>query len=60
MKPPYELTAAILNGLSEVSEKVGALKAFNLERSSHELPRQSKGANDLADAFKVGGSMRWL
>ncbi len=55
MKPPYELTAAILNGLSEVSEKVGALKAFNLDRPSPKL-RKSLQVKTIYHSLQIEGN----
>lgn len=42
MKPPYELTPAILKLISSISEKIGAINANYLNKQSPELRKQNK------------------
>lgn len=55
MKPPYQLTSVILNGISEVSEKIGALKAFHLDRPSPEL-RKSHQVKTIHNSLQIEGN----
>ncbi len=55
MKPPYHLTSVILKGLSEVSEQVGALKAFHLDRPSPEL-RKSLQVRTIHNSLQIEGN----
>jgi hypothetical protein len=34
MKPPYLITHAILTGIATISEKIGAIKSYFLEKPS--------------------------
>jgi Fic family protein len=55
MKPPYRLTAAILNGISSVSEKVGAFKASHLDRPSPEL-RKTNRVKTVHHSLQIEGN----
>lgn len=55
MKPPYQLTSVILNRISEVSEKIGALKAFHLDRPSPEL-RKSHTVKTIHNSLQIEGN----
>ena len=55
MKPPYQLTSIILHGISEVSEKIGALKAFHLDRPSPEL-RKSHQVKTIHNSLQIEGN----
>ena len=55
MNPPYHLTNAILKGLSEVSEKIGALRASHLDRPSPEL-RKSHQVKTIHHSLQIEGN----
>lgn len=42
MKPPYEITSRILNFITSISEKIGAVNAMYLNRPSPQLRKQHK------------------
>ncbi|WNJ20007.1 Fic family protein [Pontibacter sp. G13] len=42
MKPPYEITSSILQLVSEISEKIGAIHATMMDRPSPELRKKNR------------------
>lgn len=42
MKPPYKITARILNLVASVSEKIGEVNAVHLQKTSPELRKQNR------------------
>lgn len=42
MKPPYDITSTILKQISQISEKMGEIKATYLNRQSPQLRKQNK------------------
>jgi hypothetical protein len=42
MKPPYDITTVILNYVSSISEKLGEVKAYYLDKPSPRLRKQNK------------------
>jgi len=55
MKPPYEITPAILNYITSISEKIGEINANYLNRPSPQLRKQNK-IKTIHSSLKIEGN----
>jgi len=55
MKPPYEITPAILNYITSISEKIGEVNANYLNRPSPQLRKQNK-IKTIHSSLKIEGN----
>ena len=55
MKPPYQITHAILVKTASISEKIGAIKSYFLERPSPLLRKQNK-IKTIHSSLKIEGN----
>jgi Fic family protein len=55
MKPPYEISPAILNHITSISEKIGEINANYLNRPSPQLRKQNK-IKTIHSSLKIEGN----
>tara|TARA_B110000902_G_C14160135_1_gene532898 strand:- start:56 stop:1009 length:954 start_codon:yes stop_codon:yes gene_type:complete len=55
MKPPYEITPAILNYITSISEKIGEINANYLNKPSPQLRKQNK-IKTIHSSLKIEGN----
>ena len=55
MKPPYKITAKILNTATSISEKLGEVKAYYLDKPSPNLRKQNK-IKTIHSSLKIEGN----
>ena len=55
MKPPYDITTVILNYVSSISEKLGEVKAYYLDKPSPRLRKQNK-IKTIHSSLKIEGN----
>ena len=55
MKPPYEITPAILNYITSISEKIGEINANYLNKPSSQLRKQNK-IKTIHSSLKIEGN----
>ena len=55
MEPPYEITPAILNYITSISEKIGEINANYLNRPSPQLRKQNK-IKTIHSSLKIEGN----
>lgn len=55
MKPPYQINAKILKLISEVSEKIGAVKSGFMDKPSPQLRKQNK-IRTIHNSLKIEGN----
>jgi Fic family protein len=55
MKPPYQITHSILSRTASISEKIGAIKSYFLERPSPLLRKQNK-IKTIHSSLKIEGN----
>jgi Fic family protein len=55
MKPPYEITPAILNFITSISEKIGEVNANYLNKPSPQLRKQNK-IKTIHSSLKIEGN----
>jgi len=55
MKPPYEITGNILKLITDISEKLGEVKAYYLDKPSPKLRKQNK-IKTIGSSLKIEGN----
>ncbi len=55
MKPPYEITGSILKLTNDISEKLGEIKAYYLDKTQPKLRRQNK-IKTIYSSLKIEGN----
>jgi Fic family protein len=55
MKPPYQITHSILSRTASISEKIGAIKSYYLERPSPLIRKQNK-IKTIHSSLKIEGN----
>jgi len=55
MRPPYQITHTILTRIASISEKIGVVKSYYLEKPSPQLRKQNK-IKTIHSSLKIEGN----